>query len=91
MGYRFVSFIIIVYMYHQHLVIYSFENTNFLGKINDDMYDLLTEYPTQKSIWLHRTSTTKYRLVEFFLVIFYHAIPGLLFDFFLTFTKNPRR
>lgn len=29
--------------------------------------------------------------MEFFLVIFYHAIPGFIYDFVLQFTKNPRR
>lgn len=55
------------------------------------MYKLLLEYPTMKSIWLHTPSTTRYRLMEFILVLFYHAIPGFLFDVVLKFTNNPRR
>lgn len=55
------------------------------------MRDMLLQYPTTKNIWIHLPNTTRYRIMEFFLVIFYHAIPGLLFDFVLQFTKNPRR
>lgn len=64
---------------------------HFTGDISDDMYNLLLEYPTVKSIWLHTPSTTRYRLIEFFLVIFYHAIPGLLYDLVLKVVNNPRR
>ncbi|XP_031634319.1 fatty acyl-CoA reductase wat-like [Contarinia nasturtii] len=61
------------------------------GHISDTMRDMLIMYPTTKSIWCHLTNTTRYRIMEFFLVILYHAIPGLIFDFVLKFTKNPRR
>lgn len=52
---------------------------------------MLIQFPTTKNIWCHLTNTTRYRIMEFFLVIFYHAIPGFLYDFVLKFTKNPRR
>lgn len=55
------------------------------------MRDMLIMYPTTKSIWCHLPNTTRYRIMEFFLVIFYHAIPGFLYDCVLKFTKNPRR
>lgn len=55
------------------------------------MRDMLIQYPTNKSIWCHLTNTTRYRIMEFFLVIFYHAIPGLVYDAVLKYTKNERR
>lgn len=55
------------------------------------MRDMLIAYPTTKNIWCHLTNTTRCRVMEFFLVIFYHAIPGFLYDIVLRFTKNPRR
>lgn len=55
------------------------------------MRDMYMQYPIAKSIWCHLTNTTRYRIMEFFLVIFYHAIPGLLYDSVLKFTDNPRR
>lgn len=64
---------------------------NISGHISDTMRDMLIKYPTTKNIWCHLTNTTRYRIMEFFLVIFYHAIPGFLYDFVLQFTKNPRR
>lgn len=62
-----------------------------LGHISNTMRDMLIQYPTTKNIWCHLTNTTRYRLMEFFLVILYHAIPGFIYDFVLQFTKNPRR
>lgn len=55
------------------------------------MHDLCLEYPTMQNIWLHRPSTTRYRILEFIFVILYHALPGLLYDIVLKMTKNPRR
>lgn len=61
------------------------------GHISDTMRDMLKAYPTKKNIWCHLPNTTRYRLMEFFLVIFYHAIPGFLYDLVLACTNNPRR
>lgn len=63
----------------------------YSGHISDTMYDMLRNYPTNKSIWCHLPNTTRYQLMEFFLVIFYHAIPGLLYDIVLKYTNNKRR
>lgn len=51
----------------------------------------LEEYPANQSMWIPTPSTTKYRFLEFFYVMMYHAIPGVLFDIYLKITKNPRR
>lgn len=55
------------------------------------MRDMYAKYPITKSIWCHLPHTTRYRIMEFFFIIFYHAIAGLLYDSVLKLTNNPRR
>lgn len=61
------------------------------GHVAAAMIDLITTYPSRHCLWLPRNNTTQSRFLAFFLVILYHAIPGTMFDLYLSFTKNPQR
>lgn len=75
--------------YESSLFTYRFD---FLaGRISKEMSYQLIEYPANQSMWIPAPSTTKCRFMEFFYVMLYHAIPGVIFDIYLKIIKNPRR
>lgn len=55
------------------------------------MNEVYNQYPMESCIWLPRTNYTICPFMEFWLIILYQLVPGMIFDIGLTLTKSDKR
>lgn len=62
-----------------------------LGLISKTCNVAYAEMPWEKSVWMPRTNYTSCPFMEFWLLIMYQLVPGVIIDTYLSLTGNTKR
>lgn len=62
-----------------------------LGQIASQIQNAFNEQPALSNLWLPTGTTTDYAALELFYTIFFHIIPGFLFDIYFKLSASDIR